>query len=83
MCRLAGNRRMLEVYVRYGPVVKNLLRVQGFTGLYGSDAALAHESLLEAIEAGDVDLATVRFRQHAERTRDLLVARIDGHPARA
>ncbi len=38
--------------------------------------------MLEAIEAGDADLAAARFREHAEKARDVLVAYVDSLPAR-
>ena len=83
VCRLSGNRRLLEVYARYVPLLKSFMRLDEF--LYESldDVACEHESMLQAIEAGDADLAAARFVAHTENACDALVAHVNGLTHRA
>ena len=46
VCRLAGNRRLLEVYVRYVPVIKNLMKLEELACRDFDDAAREHEPML-------------------------------------
>lgn len=82
VCRLTGNRRLHDVFVRYVPMVRTLIRLDEF--LYSSldEIADEHRPLLDAIEAGDGDLAASRFEAHVEHAAALVsnyIDRLPGH----
>lgn len=80
VCRLSGNRRLHEVFVRHVPLLRSLMKLDEF--IYGSyeDIAREHEPLVEALEAGDGDRAAARFCQHVDRARDLVADYIEKRP---
>ena len=80
--QLSSNSYLLEVYERYVPLLRSFMKLDELLYDTLEDVALDHEPMLEAIEAGDRDLAAARFREHAEKARDVLVAHVDSLPAR-
>jgi len=74
ICRLSGNPRILEVFDRYVPTLRALLRQDELTLGSLRDVSEQHRDLLEAIEAGDEDAAARLFSDHAERAGDLIAA---------
>jgi DNA-binding GntR family transcriptional regulator len=83
VCQLSGNRRLLEVYMRHVPLVRSLMDPDKLTRRDLDDMVSELGQVLEAIEAGDGDLAAARFAAHAGRARDMLDAHVDGHPEHA
>jgi DNA-binding GntR family transcriptional regulator len=80
LCRLTGNRRLHEVYVRHVPVLKNLMKLDEYLYQSMDDVAVEHEPLIEAVESGDPSLAAGRFEAHVDRARDLVATYIDALP---
>ena len=66
ICRLTGNRRLHEVFMRHVPVVRTMIRLDEH--LYASPEEIAgeHRPMVEAIEARDPQLAAARFESHVE-----------------
>lgn len=83
LCRLSGNRRLLEAYLRYVPIVKSVMQVERLTRRDIEDMALELGLVLRALEDGDGDLAAARIAAHAEHARDILLAHLDGFPQQA
>ena len=75
VCRLTGNRRLHEVFMRHVPVVRTLIRLDEY--LYASTEEIAdeHRPMVEAIEARDPELAASRFETHVE----LAFGRVSGY----
>jgi GntR family transcriptional regulator of gluconate operon len=82
LCRLTGNRRLHEVYVRHVPVLKNLMKLDEYLYQSMDDVAVEHEPLIEAVESGDTSLAACRFEAHVDKARDLVATYIDALPDR-
>jgi DNA-binding GntR family transcriptional regulator len=82
LCRLSGNSRLLEVFLRYIPVMRALLRLDERVYSSADVIALQHRPLLEAIEAHDPDRAASLSEEHCDQAADLIVAYIDSLPDR-
>lgn len=72
VCWLSGNKRLYEVFTRYVPILRALLKLD--ERVYGSLDRIAdqHPQLLRAIEAGDGGAAAAAFREHAESAGELI-----------
>jgi DNA-binding GntR family transcriptional regulator len=72
LCRLCGNGRILEVFMRYVPTLRGLLRLD--EQVLGSleEITAQHRRLVEAIEAGDEEHAARLLSEHAEQAGDLI-----------
>jgi GntR family transcriptional regulator of gluconate operon len=72
LCELCGNARIVEVFDRYVPTLRALLRLDG--DVLGSldEVSRQHRPLVEAIAAGDDDTAARLFSEHAEEAGDLI-----------
>lgn len=72
LCRLCGNARIHEVFMRYVPTLRGLLRLD--EQVLGSleEISAQHRRLVEAIEAGDEDDAARLLSEHAEQAGDLI-----------
>jgi DNA-binding GntR family transcriptional regulator len=83
LCRLSGNARLHEVFVRYVPMLRALLRLD--ERVYESlDAiALQHRPLLEAIESGDAEEAARHAEEHSDHAGELIAAYVESFPERA
>jgi GntR family transcriptional regulator of gluconate operon len=83
LCRLSGNSRLDEVFLRYVPVLRGLLRLDERVYSSLDEIALQHRPLLEAIETGDADSAAAHFEQHCEQAGELIAGYIESLPERA
>jgi DNA-binding GntR family transcriptional regulator len=72
LCDLSGNARIVEVFDRYVPTLRALLRLDG--DVLGSLDAVSrqHRPLVDAIASGDEDKAARLFAEHAEVAGDLI-----------
>jgi DNA-binding GntR family transcriptional regulator len=72
LCRLCGNARILEVFMRYVPTLRGLLRLD--EQVLGSLEEISdqHRRLVEAIETGDEERAARLLSEHAEQAGDLI-----------
>ncbi|HET6475276.1 MAG TPA: GntR family transcriptional regulator [Thermoleophilia bacterium] len=80
VCRLTGNRRLHEVFMRHVPVLRNLMKLDEFIYASLDDVAVEHEPLMAALESADPGLAAARFEGHVERARDQVATYIDALP---
>ena len=72
VCELSGNSRITEVFSRYIPTLRALLRLDEQVIRSLSAIADQHRPLVEAIERGDEQLAARLFADHAEQAGDLI-----------
>lgn len=72
LVRLAGNSRIEEVFARYVPTLRALLRLDEHVYRSLDDIALEHRPLLEAIEAGDADRAAELAEAHCDHAGELI-----------
>ena len=72
LCELSGNARIVEVFDRYVPTLRALLRLDG--DVLGSldEVSRQHRPLVDAIAAGDEDKAARLFAEHAEEAGELI-----------
>ena len=74
LCRVSGNRRLHEVFVRNASALRVLLRLEE-ERFYESFVEVSgeHRELLAAVEAGDTTKAEALFTEHLESARDRLM----------
>ncbi|MGZ8582938.1 MAG: GntR family transcriptional regulator [Actinomycetota bacterium] len=72
LCELCGNTRIHEVFMRYVPTLRGLLRLDEQVLRSLDEISLQHRPLVEAIEAGDEDAAARLLEEHAEHAGDLI-----------
>ena len=74
LCRVSGNRRLLEAFVRNASALRALLGLEE-ERFYGSFDAIWHQhrELLETVVSGDGDRAEALFTVHMEEARDRLI----------
>ena len=77
LCRLSGNERIHEVFVRYVPMLRALLRLDERILSSLDEAATEHRPIVEAIEAGDPDLARRLAEDHCDRAGHLVAAYLE------
>ena len=82
VCRLTGNRRLHEVFMRHVPVLRSLMKLDEYIYASLDDVAVEHEPLMAALESADPVLAAARFEGHVERARDQVTTFIDTLPDR-
>lgn len=82
LCRLSGNQRLHEVFMRYIPMLRALLRLDEQVYRSIGEISVQHAPLLEAIRSGDASLAAARVEQHIDEAADLIAAYIDARPER-
>jgi DNA-binding GntR family transcriptional regulator len=82
VCELSGNRRLLEVFLRYVPMLRSLLQLD--ERVYPSIDAISqqHGPLVDAIEAGNQQEATKLFEAHSEEAGELIAEYIAKLPER-
>jgi DNA-binding GntR family transcriptional regulator len=73
LCRLSGNARLHEVFVRYVPALRALLRLDKRVHGPLENARGVHRPLIRAIEAGDADLARKLAEQHCDDAGELII----------
>ncbi len=74
LCRVSGNRRLHDAFVRNASALRALLGLEE-ERFYGSFDAIWHQhrELLEAVRAGDGERAEALFTVHMEDARDRLI----------
>jgi DNA-binding GntR family transcriptional regulator len=82
LCRLSGNDRLHEVFSRYVPTLRALLRLDEHVYRSLDDIAMEHRPLLEAIEAGDAARAAELAAHHCDHAGALIAGLIDARPDR-
>jgi len=82
LCRLSGNERLHEVFVRYVPTLRALLRLDERVYASLDEVAMQHRPLLAAIESGDADKAAALAEEHSDHAGELIAAYIDALPDR-
>lgn len=72
LCELSGNARIVEVFDRYVPTMRALLRLDG--DVLGSleEVSHQHRPLVDAIVSGDEDTAARLLAEHAEEAGELI-----------
>ncbi len=80
LCELSGNRRLSEVFMRYIPMLRALLRLDERVYRSMDEIALQHRPLVEAIASGSEDGAAAVLRRHSEQAGELIAAYIDSLP---
>ena len=74
ICRVSGNRRLLDVFVRNASVMRLLVHMEeGQYYMSFEDVEHQHEELLESIEAGDAARTEAMVVEHLEGARDRLM----------
>ena len=74
LCALSGNSRVLEVFQRYVPTIRGLLRLDEQIMPSLDQVMCQHEPIVDAIAAGDQDLAARLASEHVLEAGRLLVA---------
>ena len=77
LCRLSGNERIHEVFVRYVPMLRALLRLDERVLSSLDEAAMEHRPIVEAIEAGDPSRASRLAEDHCDHAGDLIAAYLE------
>lgn len=72
LCALCGNSRILEVFDRYVPTLRALLRLDELVLRSLSEVSLQHRPFVEAIGAGDEDAAARLLSEHSEQAGELI-----------
>jgi len=80
LCELSGNRRLSEVFMRYIPMLRALLRLDERVYRSMDEIALQHLPLVEAIASGSEDTAAAVLRRHSEQAGELIAGYIDSLP---
>jgi GntR family transcriptional regulator, gluconate operon transcriptional repressor len=77
LCRLSGNARLHEVFMRYVPMLRALLRLD--ERIYPSldEVADQHLPLVEAIASGDGDRAAAAAEEHCDHAGGLIAAYLE------
>ena len=74
LCRVSGNRRLHEVFVRNASALRVLLRLEEERFYRSFDEVWnQHRDLLSAVQAGDAPRAEAMFTEHLESARDRLL----------
>lgn len=78
VCRLSGNARLHEVFERYVPMLRALLRVD--ERMQGSIEVVAeqHRSLVDAIDSGDAEAAGAEFEAHCHVSGEMIAEYLEG-----
>ena len=72
LCELCGNSRIHEVFMRYVPTLRGLLRLDEHVLRSLDEISRQHRPLVEAIEAGDEETAARLLNEHAEHAGGLI-----------
>jgi GntR family transcriptional regulator of gluconate operon len=72
LCQLCGNARILEVFDRYVPTLRALLRLDGRVLASLGEVSLQHRPFVEAIGSGDEETAARLLAEHAEHAGELI-----------
>ncbi len=77
LCRLSGNDRLHEVFLRYVPMLRALLQLDERVYPSLDQVADQHLPLVEAIESGDPDHAAAVAEQHCDQAGELIAAYLE------
>jgi DNA-binding GntR family transcriptional regulator len=80
LCRLSGNGRLHEVFGRYVPMLRSLLRLDERVMTSLEDIAEQHRPLLAAIEAGDASEAGRCAEEHSDHAGTLIADYLESRP---
>jgi len=72
LCELCGNSRILEVFDRYVPTLRALLRLDERVLRSLDEVSNQHRPFVEAIEAGEEETAARLLAEHAEHAGELI-----------
>jgi len=72
LCELCGNSRIHDVFMRYVPTLRGLLRLDEQVLHSLDEISLQHRPFVDAIESGDEDLAARLLSEHAEHAGELI-----------
>jgi GntR family transcriptional regulator of gluconate operon len=72
LCELCGNSRIHEVFMRYVPTLRGLLRLDEQVVRSLDEISLQHRPFVDAIEAGDEETAARLLNEHAEQAGELI-----------
>jgi DNA-binding GntR family transcriptional regulator len=78
LVRSAANSRLEEVFARYVPTLRALLRLDERVYRNLDDIALEHGPLLDAIEAGEPDRAAALAEEHCDHAGGLIADYLEG-----
>ncbi|MGH2680908.1 MAG: GntR family transcriptional regulator [Actinomycetota bacterium] len=81
LCRVSGNRRLHEAFVRNASALRILLRLEE-ERFYGSfdEVWTQHRDLLDVVESGDASRAEAMVTEHLESARDRLLRHLTLEP---
>ena len=82
LCRLSGNARLHEVFVRYVPMLRALLRLDERVYPSLDDIAVQHRPLMAAIESGDAEETARHAEEHCDHAGELIAAYLESLPER-
>ena len=80
LCRLSGNARLHEIFVRYVPMLRALLRLDERVEASLEEIATQHRPLVQAIEAGDAEAAARHAEEHSDHAGDLIAHYLETLP---
>jgi DNA-binding GntR family transcriptional regulator len=80
LCLASGNSRLHEVFVRYVPVLRALLRLDEHLYRTLEDIAEQHRPLLDAIERGDAEAASAAAEHHVDDAAGMIAAYLATRP---
>lgn len=72
VCELCGNARIHEVFMRYVPTLRALLRLDEQVLRSLDEISKQHRPIVEAIDAGDEEAASRLLSEHAEHAGELI-----------
>lgn len=83
LCGLCGNSRILEVFDRYVPTLRALLRLDERVLRSLDEVSNQHRPFVEAIEAGEEETAARLLADHAEHAGELIAGVVAANEAAA
>ena len=72
LCELCGNSRIHEVFLRYVPTLRGLLRLDEQVLRSLDEISSQHRPFVDAIDAGDEELVARLLNEHAEHAGELI-----------
>ena len=72
LCELCGNSRIHEVFMRYVPTLRGLLRLDEQVLRSLDEISHQHRPFVDAIEAGDEETAARLLNEHSEEAGELI-----------
>ena len=73
LCRVSGNSRLLEVFVRHATEMRVLLRLDDYWYSAPEGEMAEHSELIEAVRSNDPEVAGKAFREHAAWARQRIL----------